>query len=232
MREILFSVVSHGQENLVQNLIKSLDKFVTTQDCSLKLIVTENHEKNINITSNYFNLEKIINLREKGFGNNHNCVFESHKSDFFIIVNPDIEFIHPLNLDNLIQEIETKKIDICSPLIFDRLGNIEDYKRSDLTFLNLIKRVVFKKKENQFDWFAGMFLIVRSSSYRDLGGFDTKFFMYVEDCDLCMRARRLNKNISDLESLSVVHDAQRSSNNNLKYLKIHILSLLKYWFIK
>ena len=232
MRDIVFSIVTHGQENLVQNLIKSIDKFVSTQDFTLKLIVTENHEKKTNITSSCFDLEQIINLREKGFGNNHNCVFESYNSDFFFIINPDIEFINPLNLDKLIQEIEAKKVDICSPIIVDRHGNIEDYKRSNLTFYNLIRRVIFKKKEDQFDWLAGMFLIIKSSTFRDLSGFDTKFFMYVEDCDLCMRAKALNKNVSDLESLTVVHDAQRKSNKNLKYLKMHISSILKYWFIK
>ena len=168
IQNILFSIVSHGQEEIVQNLLKSIDKFIVTEDCSLKIIVTENLKKDINITSNHFNLEKTINLREKGFGNNHNCAFENSQSDFFFIINPDIEFIHTVNLNALIQEIEIKEIDICSPLIIDRSGDIEDYKRSDLTFFNLSQRKIFRKKESHFDWFAGMFLIVRSKSYRNL----------------------------------------------------------------
>jgi GT2 family glycosyltransferase len=84
----------------------------------------------------------------------------------------------------------------------------------------------------KFDWLAGMFLVVNSISFRKLQGFDTDFFMYVEDCDLSMRARKAGMKIGDLEGFSVVHDARRASTKSFKHLRWHITSLLRYWFLK
>jgi GT2 family glycosyltransferase len=41
--------------------------------------------------------------------------------------------------------------------------------------------------EPDFDWLAGMCLVVSSEAFRALGGFDERYFMYCEDADLCLR---------------------------------------------
>ena len=228
MKLVLFSIVSHGQEKLVRKLIKSIDKFMSINRYTLKIVITENLENDIDVSSEYYSIEKVVNSRKKGFGENHNSAFELFKSDYFFVINPDIEFIHSFELDNLVTDLEKMRTDIGSPLIFNRSGNLEDYKRSDLTIINLLKRKIFKTKE-KFDWFAGVFLVFKSSTFEELKGFDTKFFMYVEDCDLCMRARKLGKNLNDLISLRVLHNAQRASSYNINHLKWHISSLVKYW---
>jgi len=40
------------------------------------------------------------------------------------------------------------------------------------------------------DWVYGTFLAVRRDLFRQLGGFDARYFMYGEDLDLCYRAAR------------------------------------------
>lgn len=36
-------------------------------------------------------------------------------------------------------------------------------------------------------WYSAACVLVRAAAYREVGGFDTDFFMYFEDVDLCMR---------------------------------------------
>jgi len=176
---------------------------------------------------------QIRNLSRKGFGANHNSAFEYLDPDFFLIVNPDIEFTEPFNLDVLIKEMEASKIDITSPIILDKDGSLEDYKRSDLTVKNLLKRKVLKITDTKFDWYAGMFLIVNGRIFRKLGGFDTRFFMYVEDCDFCNRALQIGCKLEDVTVTFVKHDARRESRKIFsKHLFWHIQSLLKYWLKK
>ena len=124
------------------------------------------------------------------------------------------------------------EFDISSPQIVGVSGAIEDYKRANLTFTNLLKRKFFKINLEKFDWLAGMFLAVNSTSFRRLQGFDTDFFMYVEDCDLSMRAQQLGMKIGDLEGFSVVHDARRASTKSFKHFRWHVTSLLRYWLLK
>lgn len=40
------------------------------------------------------------------------------------------------------------------------------------------------------DWMAGASLMVRHSIFEETGGFDERFFLYFEETDLCLRARR------------------------------------------
>lgn len=39
------------------------------------------------------------------------------------------------------------------------------------------------------DWVSGAAMLVRTSAYRQVGGFDRRIFMYMEDVDLCRRLR-------------------------------------------
>ena len=231
MRTVI-SIVSHNQQALCARLLRSIDNFALNNKHEVVIILTENTlTENIN-KSERFPTYNISNLRPKGFGTNHNDAFERFESDFFFIVNPDIILTENLDFDLIVEQLITNRIDISSPQIIGVSGAVEDYKRANLTFMNLLKRKFLKKKMETFDWLAGMFLIVNSTSFRTLQGFDTDFFMYVEDCDLSMRARKAGMAIKDLEGFSVVHDARRASTKSFRHFKWHVTSLLRYWFLK
>ncbi len=232
MKRILVSIVSHGQQDLVQKLLVSIDNFVCVEDWSIQIVVTENFSSSVDVISSRFPLDTTINLRQKGFGLNHNCAFERFECDYFCIVNPDVEFVHMVDFDILFNKILAERFSICSPVVIDKHGEIEDFRRADLTLFNFLKRRITKNRIEDFDWFAGIFLIIASQTFRDLNGFDTRFFMYVEDCDLGMRARQGGLRVGELESIYVVHDERRATTVNLNHLKWHVTSLLKYWFRK
>ena len=224
--------MSHNQQELCSRLLRSIDTFLVSNKHEVLIVLTENTLTENDVKSERFPKININNLRHRGFGANHNNVFERFKSDVFFIVNPDIILNKPLDLDLMVESIINGRIDIASPQIVGGTGAIEDYKRADLTFTNLLKRKLFKHDLEKFDWLAGMFLVVKSTSFRKLQGFDTDFFMYVEDCDLSMRAQKAGMLLADLKDFSVIHDARRASRKSLKHLKWHITSLLKYWLLK
>ena len=229
---IVISIVSHNQQALCERLLRSIDSFALNNMHEVVIALTENTLTENIIKSERFQTYNISNLRHKGFGANHNGAFERFKSDFFFIVNPDIILNENLDLDLIIEQLIRDRFDISSPQIVGVSGAIEDYKRADLTFPNLLKRKFFRNNVEKFDWLAGMFLVVNSTSFRKLQGFDTDFFMYVEDCDLSMRARKAGMKIGDIEGVSVVHDARRASTKSSKHFRWHITSLLRYWFFK
>ena len=229
---IVISIVSHNQQALCARLLQSIDNFVQSNIHELTIVLTENTLSENHIKSERFRTDSICNLRSKGFGANHNAAFERFESDLFFIVNPDIILNENLDLDLIVEQLIRDRFDISSPQIVGVSGAVEDYKRADLTFPNLLKRKFFRKNVEKFDWLAGMFLIVNSTSFRKLQGFDTDFFMYVEDCDLSMRARKAGMKIGDIGGFSVVHDARRASTKSFKHFRWHITSLLRYWFLK
>ncbi len=227
--KITLSVVSHGQIDLVQQLLSSIDKYLICEKHEINLIVTQNFPEYNDLISK-LSITIKTNLNQRGFGANHNSIFESENPDIFIIINPDIKLIEKLDLDQIITKVKSNRISITSPIIVDKNSNVDDYKRSNLTPINLIKRKIFKKKDTKFDWYAGMFLIVTGESFKKLNGFDERFFMYLEDCDLCVRAQKLGLSVQDITNAKVLHDARRLSRKSFRYFQLHVKSLIKYWW--
>jgi N-acetylglucosaminyl-diphospho-decaprenol L-rhamnosyltransferase len=48
-----------------------------------------------------------------------------------------------------------------------------------------------RRQPHRVDWVYGTFMAVRRDLFRQLGGFDARYFLYGEDLDLCHRAARL-----------------------------------------
>jgi hypothetical protein len=57
----------------------------------------------------------------------------------------------------------------------------------------------------EVDIVSGCFLLIPRSIWLALGGFDPKFFMYGEDADLCLRARRLGARPRITPAATIVH---------------------------
>lgn len=55
------------------------------------------------------------------------------------------------------------------------------------------------------DWLTGAFIGFRRSLFERLGGFDEDYFMYYEDADFCLRARRAGVRSYFLPSAKAVH---------------------------
>lgn len=62
-----------------------------------------------------------------------------------------------------------------------------------------------RDSERDVDIVSGCFLLIRRDLWEKLGGFDTDFFMYGEDADLCLRAIRLGAQPRVTHTATIVH---------------------------
>ncbi|HEY9096500.1 MAG TPA: glycosyltransferase family 2 protein, partial [Hydrogenophaga sp.] len=61
------------------------------------------------------------------------------------------------------------------------------------------------KEAQKVDWMAGASLMVRYQAFEETGGFDERFFLYFEETDLCLRARRAGWQSVYLPQSRVMH---------------------------
>ena len=54
---------------------------------------------------------------------------------------------------------------------------------------------------------SGAFLLIRNDVWRQVGGFDERFFMYAEEVDLCARVMQLGYEIWCDPTIIMIHDA-------------------------
>jgi N-acetylglucosaminyl-diphospho-decaprenol L-rhamnosyltransferase len=80
------------------------------------------------------------------------------------------------------------------------------------------------------DWVSGACFLARREAWDAVGGFDEAYFMYVEDVDLCWRARRVGWDVVFEPGARVVH-AQGVSSDLAPYRMIveHHRSMLRFY---
>jgi GT2 family glycosyltransferase len=76
------------------------------------------------------------------------------------------------------------------------------------------------------DYVQGSFFFVRRQAYEAIGGFDEDFFMYAEDVDFCLRARRAGWKVHYVPELAITHYGGGSARGSLTALESFIRSLV------
>lgn len=230
MGGISLSVVSHGHEGLVEELLLSLQKIGRND---LEVLLTQNiqPQQDIDLGAYTFPVKVIVNSSPKGFGENHNAAFEQAEGEYFCVLNPDILFVED-PFDTLCDQLNLIEFGLVAPKIVDSNGLIQDSARDYPTPLRIIKRVLGVKTHQlnaEPDWVAGMFMLFRSEVYSCVGGFDDRYFLYCEDADICFRLKEMNKKIAYMKEVTVVHNAQRSSHKKAKFMFWHLKSLFRFF---
>lgn len=232
---ITVSIVSHGHGLMVTNLIEQLRCFPSIR----QIILIRNIPEPFNINADDL-LLIITNPLPIGFGENHNNAFKICSQPYFCVLNPDILFTEdPFPV--LLKCLKINNIASLAPIIISRSGKIEDSARFYPDAVSLLRKLFFfengrwpldlNKALNYPDWVAGMFMLFPYYLYKEIGGFDERYFLYYEDVDICRRIRSKGYQIALCTQVKVIHNAQRTSRNNIKFMFWHLKSLFRFLFL-
>jgi GT2 family glycosyltransferase len=232
---ITLSIVSHGDADKIARLLKSIQRHESAMCRNIQLLLTDNLRDELpDYDPSYWASYSIFrNEHPLGFAQNHNNAFKNAAGKYFLIFNPDLVFESPV-INALLNSLQKHNADLIAPQIMDETGVVQDSFRTLPTPFELIRRRLpgysFKPYQPDSDgivhpdWIAGMFWLMPSKTYRDLGGMDEKFFLYLEDVDFCTRARLQGMKILVDSNIQIIHEARRSSRKSLKYFFLHLQS--------
>jgi len=235
---VAISIVSHNQLYLVLDLLRDIEKILVVQPHD-EIILTINSDENLSELDNFTNLpvRVIKNLCQRGFGQNHNIAFSTSSSELFLVLNPDVR--NPVLESKVFQTlIDRKSIGIWAPKVISPTGLVEDSARLypspyriiiKALRLSLCRGKNLESSNIQVEWVAGIYMLMRRGVFESVGGFDERYFMYVEDADLCRRVASLDYHIVYDPNYQIVHAAQRTSRRSFRYFIWHVLSLMRFW---
>lgn len=186
-----------------------------------------------------------------GFGKGHNWVICSvNNSRYHIILNPDI-IISPSTIGNLIAFMnDNPAIGIVSPKILNEDGTIQFLnKRYPSVFDLFLRRFIPSFLQNFFherldryemkdvgydnicdvECISGCFMFCRTDVLKAVGGFDSRYFMYLEDFDLCREVQKAGYRTVYYPFATVTHIWERASHKSLNLARVHIHSAIKYF---
>lgn len=234
-----------------------VSKLSTAPEISKIIIINNSPQEKIKFKSslNHKKIDIIENWENLGFGSGVNQGFQRGLKlpvDRFLLLNPDIEISV-----SQISDLAQFPADIVSPVLtFLRHGRqIYDFGgKVNWTFGRTFHLESFDLKDGAQeektnpDYVSGACMMLSRRTIEKIGGFDEQFFMYFEDVDLCLRAKKSGLKISVDPNLVVQHqiDEHRYSGNlskiklslvsNLKFINKHISPpnrplAYSYWFI-
>ncbi len=181
-----------------------------------------------------------------GFGRGHNSVLNKVKdsSSFHLILNPDVEF-DTITIAKLIEEIiKNKEIAMIAPKVTYPNGEFQYTCREYPNFLEMMCRrmKVFKnyyhKKEYRNrdltlsfypDVIHGCFMLFRTKDFVSLGGFDERYFLYMEDVDICRKIDQIGKKKQYYPNAEISHVLNKESSKKIHLFFSHLVSSFKYF---
>ena len=223
--------------HLVLPLLRDLNTVHANTPIAVVLTLNLPEELPCSPTEFAYPLQVLHNTQPHGFGANHNQAFKQAQGDFFCVLNPDIRIAHN-PFPALLKACADNTMGLAAPCIHNSSGQLEDSARKFPSPWRIAHRVLTRRRKRDYvapstalhpDWVAGMFMLLRSPVYQQMGGFDERYFLYYEDVDLCARIRLAGLDIVQLPLPGVVHDAQRASHRNPTYLRWHVGSMLRFF---
>ncbi|MBR4762191.1 MAG: glycosyltransferase family 2 protein [Clostridia bacterium] len=184
---------------------------------------------------------KVLKLSKNiGFGAAHNAVLDMLRSDYHFVVNPDITVNSDVFADMVRFMEANPDVVMATPKILSVDKTEQRLPKSRPTFKRLFLGRLSKKVRDEYIWTSreitspcpidfctGCFFCIRTSAFVSLGGFDDRYFMYLEDADLTIRAKSLGK-VVFLPDVEVTHIWTRASAKSIKLFFIHLISCFKF----
>lgn len=170
--------------------------------------------------------------KNQGFARAINLAARRVKTEWLCILNDDIEF-PTLPFAKLIARAREKNWSAISPVLMSPSGNPENLGYQILPQGKVMLNYDPSTINHQLDGLTAACLVIKTSVFRMLGGFDARFFAYLEDVDLFLRLKRAGHGFGIGES-RVVHNHMTTSSkmNNFKAkmdLKNWIFVVVKNW---
>lgn len=238
---IYLSIVSHNNDELIEQNFTSLPSKIGDEDFIVSIVDNASSKKLEEICDKN-NLLYFADGKRRGYGENNNLNFKKlnpNSDDIFIVCNPDITLIIDY-LEPIFQKFRESVSSIYGVKIFESkdLSKFSSHNRKFPALLDPLISLVFKKKlfarnADEFanpDWIGGGFMIFKANAFKELNGFDSKYFMYYEDTDICHRAMKKGMQITYDPSFYVIHEAKREGRKIFsKNFFWNFTSMIKYF---
>lgn len=186
-----------------------------------------------------------------GFGRAHNMAYERVRrlSSFHLVLNPDVYFDGPV-LKTLVDVMVAEPgVGVLMPKILYGDGATQHLCKRLPTPLDLLVRRfapgfahgIFRQAMERYELrdrdydqpmepptLSGCFLLLRNTVIDQVGLFDSRFFMYMEDVDLVRRILGVSRALY-YPQVAITHEYQKGSYRNSRLALHHVLSAVKYF---
>jgi GT2 family glycosyltransferase len=185
-----------------------------------------------------------------GYGAGHNLAINSVKSDFHLVLNPDVLLEKDALLHACEFMVSYPEVGLLTPSARDRQGHSQYLCKRYPTLLDLLLRgfapgflkQFFQKRLHDYElrdkvgnavmWdvpiVSGCFMLFRQSALRRLGGFSPSYFLYFEDFDISLRAAKIARTVY-VPSVRITHYGGHAARKGWRHIALFSRSALAFF---
>jgi len=217
--KIAIVILNWNGKKLLEQFLPSVVKY--SQEA--KIYVADNastDESKSFLTDNFKEVVIIQNKTNGGFAKGYNDALKNLKEDLLVLLNNDVEvtqnwlqpIINEFNQDTSLVAAQPKILDFKNKNYFEYAGagggfiDQFGYPFCRGRIFNSIERD--KRQYNDIKkifWATGACLIIKNNEFKELNGFDEKFFAHQEEIDLCWRIQKTGGTIKYIGNTTVFH---------------------------
>ena len=187
------------------------------------IVVADNASTDVSVTfikQNFPSVQLLVNTKNDGFAGGYNWALNQIKSDYYVLLNSDVEVTEQW-IEPIIELMEAdKQIAACQPKLLSYYSkHLLEYAGAcggwiDSLGYPLSRGRIFdvlEEDHGQYNsvtpifWASGAAMFVRSKVYHQLGGLDAYFFAHQEEIDLCWRMQLAGYKIMACPTSVVYH---------------------------
>ena len=188
---------------------KVINKCINSIGQNVPIIVVENSNNQKfkqDLESRYQNSKCILSGSNLGMGVGNNVGIKAAKTDYVFILNPDVT-LEPNTLDEIFtQSKKLAEFTILSPI------------NTDINYPNYKTKKILKNGNIHFqvDYVDGFSMLLNKNKFNDDIYFDEKFFLYLENNDLCIRVKRAGGSIYIVPTSKINHGGSKAVDTKYK----------------
>lgn len=254
-------IVNYNHKYFPRMAVEALEKSKTA--FPYEIIVVDNHshdEESLTFLEKAAGEQRItlIKLPQNiGFGRGNDVGVQASKGRYVFFHNPDVT-VHENSLQQMVDYLEKNPdIGIIGPKLVYSSGKVQESCRRNMKWSDLIlKRTflgrlpIFKHRVKKYlmedfdhnkiqdvDLITGAAIMMSRAVYDDVGGFDKRYFLFMEDFDLCRMVKKAGKRVVYYPAVEINHYHKRLSQAssflqqlNKKVFWLHVSSAIKYFW--
>lgn len=256
--KISFIIITYNSSDYIEMCLESIINNLNDIDFQIINVDNNSSDKTVQVIKENFRTVTLIeNSSNIGFSRANNIGIKHAKSKIICLLNPDAVIIRKrfksvLNfLDN------NHNVGICGPMF---LNEDLSFQRSIIKFPTLSYEIRYHLKYNflpfsklfsnildynsvinsqkyirsnrRVEAVPGACMFIRKEMIDQIGMLDEEYFLFSEENDLCIRAKKNNWHVYYLPSVKVIHYGGHSFDQSLQFIKMYNFYKSRYQFIK
>lgn len=229
-------IVNYNTERLLRGCLQSVYAGANGTPFDVWVVDNNSRDKSVAMLRSEFPQVNVVqNASNVGFSKANNMVIARSDADYVLLLNPDT-----LIVEDAIEQVlkfmeEHREVGICGCRVLntDRTlqlacrrsvptPKVAFYRLTGLSRLFPRSPVMARynmtyadpSQTHEVDAVSGAFLMIRREAVRDIGPLDERFFMYGEELDWCLRAKRAGWSVMYYPGAEIIHYKGESTKYN------------------